>query len=353
MTKKTFFKERTVEQIQNMNCSEVYRARGLVDRVMSIDAGRDALRLRFRVTPTRFGTRNTSRASRKNLRHGHYLEIDQPYSVDKALRTTEIPLQLRQRTLAKLTRIDEDENVCLGYSYRPTFDSKDKTRIYIPFWSIMDGCLRDTYDGQVCNNLRHLNAGAEIEFDKGGVKAATEGLAVVVKVPSSTQGQGRYRIKFIHVPISDNEHKRVTCWKTRPAYSSDNSAHKTFNIRYLEADYIDDSDFHMIYPQDVHGYHMIVRHFMQQHNLVPFERSQIAMPSKTAAEFWSKLCNNVLIWDPTINSDKGSYRHLHIDEKSVLQARQVGVLGPEETMYWDAERDGRIRDYKWGHKSKS
>jgi hypothetical protein len=86
---------------------------------------------------------------------------------------------------------------------------------------------------------------------------------------------------------------------------------------------------------------------MRKHNLIPFERSQIAMPSKVAAEYWGKLCNNVVIWDPSLKHGKGDYRHLHLDEKSMLQARQVGVLGAEATMYWDPERDGKIGDYKW------
>ncbi|MEM4230675.1 MAG: hypothetical protein QXF25_02270 [Candidatus Pacearchaeota archaeon] len=347
--KKQFFRERSVKEIQRLNCREVYRARGLVEKIMSLNPKNEGLILRFRLIPTKFG-KNNEIASRKNLRHGQYFELEQPYSVEKCLRTREIPLEIRQKALSRLTRIPEEENFCLGYSYRPPFDSKDKTRIYVPFWSIMDGCFRDTYDGRVCKEMPpDFNAGSKIEFDKGGQRVEREGLVVIVKVPSSTQSHGKYRIKWIHVPVVDNEWKRVICWKTRPAYGSEVPAHKEFNIRYLEASTVDDSDFHMIYPQEVHAWHVIVRYFMSKHNLVPFERSQIAIPSKAAAEFWNKICNNVIIYDPSINNGKGGYRHLHIDEKSMLQARQIGVLGPEKIMYWDAERDGRIRDYNWGN----
>lgn len=348
MTKKKFFKLRTTAKVRKMEGSEVYSGRNLVKRIMELDPDRESLRLRFRLTPSRFGTRDSKVASRKNLRHGQYLELDQPYAVEKALRTTEIPLELRQKALEALSRMPEHENFCLGYSYRATFDSSDKTRIYVPFWSIMDGCMRDTYDQTVCKSMPEaFGAGSEVEFANGGKRVSKEGLTVVVRVPSSTEGEGKYRIKWTHVPVEDNIWKRVACWKTRPGYGTENPDHEVFNIKYMEMEDLDDSDFHMIYPQDVHASHIVIRHFMRNHNLVPFERSQIAIPSKVAAEYWGKLCNNIVIWDPSLSQGKGDYRHLHLDEKSMLQARQVGVLGPEATMYWDVERDGKIGDYKW------
>ncbi len=98
-------------------------------------------------------------------------------------------------------------------------------------------------------------------------------------------------------------------------------------------------------PHDIAAYLAIVRDTVKQHNLTPLEMNPFSIPSRQEVDFYKKLCNNILIFDPTLKNRKT--RKLHLDEKCILIARSIGVLGHDETMYWEPERDGRLRDYNW------
>lgn len=355
--KKPFFRERTAAEIRSMNCRRTGSARELVERIMELNPKSDSLCLMFGLTPREFGTKDSTRASRRNLKHGKYASINQPYSVEDALKEGRIPLALRQEALDRLIRIPQEGNFCLGYSFRPIIGS-NKTRVFVPFWAIMEGCRRDTYDLKVCKSMSDkLDVGSKVIPYVDANRVESEGGTVLVRVPSSSKGEKSYLVRWNHVAVKDNPQKRVICWGTVPNFvvsgedelANAEPMHKMYNIRYTCREDREGSQFNMIYPQDIESHQAMIRCFMGHHNIIPLERSQYAIPSVEAAEFWTKLCNNVLVEDLTLKdkSKKDSYRKLHIDEKCMLQARQVGVLGAQRTMYWDAERDGRIKDYNW------
>ena len=318
--KKQFFREKTVSEVKGMNVTEVEEVTGLVKRIHELGDD-EALVLDFRLTPARFG-QNSAVASRRNLRHGFYCSLNQPYSAGEAEATAAIPLDIRQTSMERALARPEGRIFCLGYSFRPIIGT-DRRRIYVPFWSVMEGCKRDTYDQFVKERFAHLGAGSSIEV---------YGDTSVVKVSSSTKGKGRYRIRWKNLCV-DEERKRVKCWGTRPVYEGTGEVeptHRVYNIAQGK-------DQAMIYPHDVHSHQVIVRESMREHNLVPLERSQYAIPSRMAARFWGKL-DRVLVQG----------RKLHIDEKSIIVARLAAVAGVDRALYWDAERDGRIKDYEWG-----
>ena len=320
--KKSFFKEKTISELKAMNVWGVETPEDLVATIQEL-GDEDALLLDFGLTPARFGPDPTV-ASRRNLRHGFYCNLNQPYSAEQAEATTAIPLDIRQTSMDRVLARQEENVFCLGYSFRPIIGA-DRRRVYVPFWSVMEGCKRDTYDQWIKQKFAHLGAGSSIEvYDDNPV----------VKVSSSTKGQGRYRIRWKNVCV-DEEDKRVKCWGTRPVYEGTGDVeptHKVYNIAL-------GNDQAMIYPHDVHSHQVIVREHMREHNLLPLERSQYAIPSRMAAAFWGNL-------DRVLVADNG-LRKLHIDEKSMMISRLAAVKGVDEVLFWDAERDGRIRDYEW------
>ena len=91
---------------------------------------------------------------------------------------------------------------------------------------------------------------------------------------------------------------------------------------------------------------------MRQRNEVPFEMSQFAVPSREDIPYALKLDNNILIREKDKEGNP-VLRHLSMDQYSMLVARRVAKYitqqkeGAQRTMHWDAERDGRIRDYPW------
>ena len=72
-----------------------------------------------------------------------------------------------------------------------------------------------------------------------------------------------------------------------------------------------------------------------------------ALPSRKQAEFYTKLCNNVVIFDPTIEKPKHKLRKLYMAEKSMLLGRAMAHFGHEEFSFWNPQRDGKYKTYNW------
>ena len=355
MGKKAFFRERTAEQIQGMNFKEVDIPKNLVRRIMDLDPTIDSLGLTFSLIPEKFMTgRDSQYASRANMRRGYYLKLKQPISKEQARKNRRTPLQIRQEALSELRKIPEEHNFCLGYSFR-SITGPIRPLIVVPFWSILDGCRRDTYDQKVCKKLPFKNIGSKVEPYVDSKDVERKGGKVAVRFPSTYKGDRPYKIRWENLAIIDNEDKRIIGWGTTPSYILledevvDESElvrrrfkepiHKLYNFGYKNP------EFDMRYPQETGSHQIMIRHFMREHNLVPFEMSQYAVSSRMSADFYTKLRNNVAIFDKTLERPK--FRKLHIDEVCSCISRHVGHFDPDETMYWDAERDGRIRDYNW------
>jgi len=336
--KKQFFKERSVAQIRAMLKETAETPVGLVERIAALERDKEALCISgFGLTPVQYfrSGEPSNSASRRNLRDGCYIALSQPCSAGDAVETREIPLEIRERDMdALLSGRPQEDIFCLGYSFKPIIGTK-RTRIKIPFWAVAEGCRRDSYDQKVCKKLpAEFRAGSAVENYEGiGCSAV-----VVVKIPSSTKCVPPYKMRWENVAVADTKEKRVVCWGTRPFFERVNP-HDLYNFGFHT-----DSDY--AYPHWIHAHQVIVRHYMREHNLVPLEMSQYAILSREGAEFYFRLCNNVLVKDGTLEGGM-KLRNLHIDEASTLIARLVSVRGPRNILYWDAERDGRIRDYEW------
>ena len=71
-----------------------------------------------------------------------------------------------------------------------------------------------------------------------------------------------------------------------------------------------------------------------------------ALFSRRGVEIYKRLCNNILIFDPT-STNKDHLRKLHLAEKSILLARAIGKFGHDEIAYWEPARDTKLKDYEW------
>lgn len=354
MEKKAFFRDRAAEQIQGMNFKKVDIPKNLVRRIMDLDPKVDSLGLKFSLIPEEFmAGRNFLDASRVNLRRGFYLRLNQPMSIEQARKNRRIPLQIRQEALSELRKIPEEHIFHLGYAFRSIVGTY-RPLILVPFWSILEGCRRDAYDQKVCKNLPFKDIGSKVEpYIDSKKEVERKGGKVLVRFPSTYKGDRPYKIRWENLAVIDNEDKRVIGWSTSPSYALSESEevdeliltkrrfkeplHKLYNFGYKNP------DFDMRYPQEIGSHQTLIRHFMRNHNLVPLEMSQYAIPSRMGVDFYNKLRNNVIIFDKTLIRPR--FRKLHLDEVCTSIARHVGNFDPDETMYWDSERDGRIRDY--------
>ena len=368
MAKKAFFRERTEAEILKLDVSKINTPVGLVDIIESIDPGKEALLLDFPFVHPDFQEKDLVYGSRRTMRgvvrrgatrtYPSYISLKQPRSREDALKETHIPLDARTEAFYRLSLIPEENIFCVGYIRFP-ITGNVRPPILTSFRDVMDGAMIDSYTGKVCKTLpKEFNAGAFVEYDYGP--------NVFVKVPSKRKGHDKYLVKWSNVATKDVPSKKILAWNTRPYYgvfdgegnfvvSPDaEPEHKAHNVGHAGNMSEGESfDYFTLYPQGVAAHNTLIRYFMRQSNLIPLQMSQVAIPSYSDASFWNKLRNNVLILENS-NGQGQVPKPLRIDQKSMLMARRVAKYFrfrlPDEitqSMYWDSERDGRIRDYPW------
>jgi len=338
--KKSFFNERTSAEILKMDLKRVDRARGLVDKILALNPAGEALQLMAQITPGRFyaGGLDSREASRKCFKHGELIALSQPYSEYEALASKEIPLAVRMRDFAKLQGMREEEINFVGYSWRPVVGEKRK-RI-VPFVFLLQAEQLFAYSEGV--------GGIEVKSYDDARRVTKEGATVVCKVPSRTEKHGRYLVTLQHVPVDNGTGKRAAVWGLKHKFDSgEEPGHTTYSdIRYSWESAREGSDVVRFNPHSIAAYIAVIKHYNTQHNLTPLEMNPFALPSKLGADFYKRMTNNVVIFDPTLTG-KQKFRKLHLDEKSILFGRLIGNVGPQESVYWDPARDGRLKDYDW------
>ena len=337
MTRKTYFQERTAAEIRHIS-SPAYSARNLVRRILDLSPN-EGLELRFPLIPGEFRAHaaDSAEASRKCYKHGEYISLSQPKTQGAALECKEIPLETRARDLSQLQGIREDSINVLGYSFRPV-QGNDRRKRIVNFAWIMEAARLFAYAENNCGSIETT------PYDHAR-KVSTEGAEVICKVPSRSKKKTRYTIRLSHVPMQMNgfgiaiAHSLVSDFDKSPE-------HSTYNMKYNWERDAEGSSVFTFYPHDIAAYFATIRKNLAEHKLAPLTFSPIALPSKLEAEFYSKLGSNVLIYDPTLQA-KDKTRKLHIAEKSILIARSIGRLGHDATMFWNPQRDGRLKDYSW------
>lgn len=346
MNKKSFFRERSVAEIGRLaKVRPVYKARGLVELIDNLNLGSEALELRMQVMPGRFyaNTKTGSEAARKCYKHGDLISLSQPETQADAHASREIPLAGRARDFAKLAEMREEEINFVGYSWYPV-QGRDRRKRIVPFVGLSEAARLYAYAENVSN-------GIEVRPYADCRRVATEGATVVCSVPSRTKKKPRHEIKLMHVPVIDTSEKRAVIWSLKPEYAPGQAPeHDFWNIRYTREHEPESSDVIRFGPHAIAAYFATVGHMLRtdrHHSMTPMDMNPFALPSKHQADFYNKLCNNVVIYDPSLRG-KNKLRKLHLAEKSILLARAIGKFGNEDFAYWDSERDGRIKDYRWG-----
>jgi hypothetical protein len=338
MVRKSFFKERTKAEIKASVNAEVDLAYGLVQRIETLE-GPESLIVNCSLIPNLF-LRNASdvaSAARKYYKHGTYLSLPQPRTRQAAYTCKNIPLELRNIAFDKLSQIPEENNFFLGYVFSPVQGNDLRKRV-VPFVWLLEGARLYSY-------AQNFSGGITVKpyADAGRVKV--EGADIVCDVPSREKKMSRYDVRLKHVPVEGSTERRAVTWSLCSDFGGNVPAHKLYNIRYTWPDERKTSDVFTFYPQDIAAYLAVIEYYLPA-NLTPLEMTPLALPSRMAADFYVKLCNNVLIRDQTLCSED-KLRKPGFVEKSILISRLIGQKKSYEVMYADGARDGKLRDYNW------
>ncbi len=343
MAKKSFFKEKSEKEIRELNLRTVFSKKGLVEKILELNPASEGLEIRVQLLPGQFyrNTQSWKQASNKALKHGGYIPLSQPTTITEALKSRRLPHQIRKADFGQLDSIHEDEINLIGYSFKP-IQGVDRRKRLVPFSWIMEGARIFAYS-------ERLKKGIEVKPYDDAAKVEQEGADVIVIVPSRKKRQRRYTIRFKHVPIIDNQRKRAICWSLDTNFErGEEPRHKTFNIRYRFEHDREGSDVKVFYPHEIAGYLAIAKHYAaKEGNRVPWDMNPFAKPSQKLVDFYKRITNNVVIYDPTLGKSGGT-RKIHIAEECLLLGRAVRALGHDKTLFWNPERDPKtLADYDW------
>ncbi len=349
MGKKAFFRERTLKEIRELNRKMAYNQKNLVRAIDSLDHNEDSLEIRAQIIPGRFyrNVKNSAQASRKCFKHGDLIVSSHPKTKKDCSRCPEIPLAIRARDFSILGEMREEEINFVGYSVHPRWGGDSIKRVF-PFVFMPEGVRIFTY-------AETMTRGIETQPYSEAFKVASEGASVVVQVPSRTKRQERYKFKLLHVPMVRSLDNLANVLTLRPALLQDEETgefsrgvteHENYNILYGWGGEREASNIITFYPHLVAAYIKIAGEEWKLYNLTPMDFNPFALTSQHGREFYLKLENNVLIYDPSIET-KDKLRRLHLAEKSILWARAIGRFGHDDIAYWDPARDGKLRDYDW------
>ncbi|MDO8460348.1 MAG: hypothetical protein Q7S74_04520 [Nanoarchaeota archaeon] len=352
MTKKSFFREKTLTELRDLRVRQANTERNLVDRIASLDVDSESIELRLRLIPGYFfiNADNSAEASRKCLKHGEYLTLSHPKTQSDCNNSREIPLKIRSRDFEKLKELKEEQIDYVGYSVRPTWG--DRTRRVVPFTFLPEGVKLFTY-------AENKAGGIKVSSYDDAKRVQKEGANIVVEVPSRTVGQQRYRFRLNHVPVLRGAENLASVLLLKPSTIHDEATkeplrgrtpHDTFYMRYTWATDQEGSDVITYYPHDIASYLAIIKEeWTKNKNLTPMEMNPFALPSQHQATFYAKL-DNIIVYDPTLSS-KHKLRKPHLAEKSILLARAIGKYGHDDFCFWDWERDGALKNYDWSGRS--
>lgn len=372
---KAFFRERTEAEIKGLNRNIANHQKDLVERIEALNPTDETLIIMARVTPNRFfkGVTSGNEASRKCYKHGDYIALQQPETLEETYASKDIPLDLRTRALAEVglrTKRDgekvkkrQEEINYLGLSWRPIF-GRVKPKILLSFRDAVEGAKLFSYAENYSTHKQgeEEKFGLKVDIYRDAQRVKIEGAGCVVVVPSRTEKQPRYRFGIMHVPVIPNNpdegknHNLAIALSMRPSLLVEEETGERVVGRTPFSDYLvkykllesrEGSDALQLSPQDVAGYLGILKkELTEAHNQTPLTFNPYPLPSQHQARFYSKLRNNVLIFDPTLDS-KDKLRKLHLDEVSILLGRAIEHFGQHDFAFWDPTRDGIYKNYDW------
>lgn len=346
MIRKSFFRERSVEEIQELSEQRVFNVRGLVRKILDLNPASDALTLQTPILPLSALQRGIPWrvSARKYYKHGPLISLSQPQSLQIAYACREIPLKIRERDFNRLRERREEDVFFVGYSWYPV-QGRDRLKRVVSFTWNLEAIRLFGY-------AENRTEGIKVKPYPDARKVSLEGANIVCEVPSRTKKMPRYKLLLKHVPVDGTTERRAVAWSLCSRYGSEEKegtppTYAMYDIRYRYEQDREGSEVFRFYPHDIAAYIAVIKEYNQQKNLTPLEMSPLALASQREAAYYTRLCNNVLIYDPTSHNFKGGMRKLYVAEKAVLIARSIAVLGHDETMYWEPTRDGLLKNYPW------
>lgn len=346
MERKSFFKKRTPRGMhEQLQMKKVYWQRGLVERVWDLQDN-EGIILMSPIIPLKFlrGSDSQATSSRKDYRWGNFLPVKQPQTQEEAHNCAPyIPLIGRMQAFDDLRGVDQRDLSYVGISWRPV-QGTDRVLRIVPFDAVVDAV-------SILNYAHSTGTGIDVDMNYIDANIVQrEGGKVICKVPSRTKKRGKYRLTLNHVPLLPGKEENAVILSLNSSFMGFEPERGTYlhDLRYASAPGRQVSDRVIFGPHEIAAYLETIREEVKCKGLdgaVPLRMNPFPLPAREFFQYGQKLDNNVLIFDPTLQS-KDKLRNLHLDERSIMLGRAIPVRGAWNTVYWDPQRDGPLVKYK-------
>ncbi len=363
MTDKPFFRERTLAQIKQLDLA--LASDRLVDRILSLEADQGLIITR-QLIPEEYHHDPQVTPDRKFLKHGKEIKLPRSKSISQAVQQRKTPLQKRQKAFDRVqvsycTKGELPFYCC--FSIAPPF-SNDKRKRKIPLVECVKGAMIYTYS----ENSHEPDEKIFIMPYDDAQRVKRDGVQILVKVPSRTEGKERNSFVFKMVPVVDVPRKFALA---EAVWSDHVCESKRFKIGYTYPDSSEGSLPFYFCAHEIAAYLAICDHyFIKQKNVVPLQMNPFAFPTQLTATYFNRLNNNCLIFDPRDDSGLNHLAHSVLPnlDQTVSQEKFLKFFNPgfrklnqaeEEILFWALiAKKGhdptffaveKIRDYDWGY----
>lgn len=310
MGKKAFFTNRTLAQTAKLERTRVYTPDHLISTLLHINPAEQAVEARYMILPGKLGfDQRTTNRHRKTIKHGFYVPIAQAETRAEAQRSQQSPIEIILQSLNTLSGPERPLTPIVGYEWAP-IQGRDKVRRMVPLVNLFRAARQYAYSSLTSSEM-------DIKPYSEAIIVTTEGAEITVKVPSSLKKQKKHEVKLSHVPVEDSKFKNTIIWSLTSSYVGDAAKDSLFDIAFNYASSNKSSEAHRFYPREIAAYWAIASQYFGHGNKAPFEMNPFPFPTDQAVNLYVRLLNNVLVYDPQIDS-KDHLRQLSVAEQSII-----------------------------------
>lgn len=273
---------------------------------------------------------------RKFLKHGAFVEIGTPGSVDEAVERQMYPWKLRREAFDATRSIYHP-----GYSFKPFANyHDDKRERRVRLVEICEALRILSYGEQTGNVIEIVGVYSQSE------RVSKDGAAVRVRVPSRTEKQPRY--DFIMRSVVTDSNNPNSFAAANGFITNIKFPAKEWSFRYNFYDDKEDSDTVNIFAPEIAAYFKLMIQELngQRPNMSLVAMTPFGIPTNLTVEFYKQLLSRVVMYDQGLKS-KTKLRKLNKAEQEVMLWALVRAEKYEKTFFRSRKNDGHIENLDW------
>ena len=286
--------------------------------------------IEHQIVPSKF------KSARKFLKHGDFVELKTPESLEEAVESHMFPWALRREAFNSIGSIYH-----AGYSFRPFGEQQDDKR---------ERRVRLVECLEAARILAYGHKKAyDIEIEKvydGASRISKDGARVRVTVPSRRSKKPRYKSYLDSVVLDANDPNKFAI--ANGISSTLSMPAKDHNWRHNYYGDKEDSRTLNLFVHEIASYYKVIITELRNEkpNISPLEMSPFPIPTKLAREYYKRLISMAVVMDEKLKS-KQKLRRLNKAEQEILLWALVKEFGYDQTMYAMESRDGKLQESDW------